>query len=115
MTFPFKIYILYLYNYRAGKILEYYLKHVFFFFAEINFLDLRQERNSVQKPFTTTHYEQECWDEPKEVCQVVYDSKVDVVPKQECSKQYKRECHNKPREECVDIQVCPEIIFIYFS
>merc|ERR1711973_1012351 len=51
-----------------------------------------QECKAVQKPFTTTQYEQECTS--------IQVPKVDRVPEQKCRDVPEQECHTRYEQEC---------------
>merc|ERR1711915_1156058 len=44
----------------------------------------RQVCNTIEVPFTTTEYVQECYMDYDRTCNTVYEDKIDYVPRKEC-------------------------------
>merc|ERR1711982_297198 len=62
-----------------------------------------QKCHSVQKPFTTTYYEQECHSVqvPKvEKCNQVPRQKTEYKSEQECNTVYEKQCNKVSRKDC---------------
>merc|ERR1712126_542259 len=68
----------------------------------------RQECKYVQKPYTTTVYEEECYMDYDRNCNTVYEDKVEYVPRQEChtiqvpkvTSVPEQKCHDVPEQKC---------------
>merc|ERR1712240_821339 len=67
-----------------------------------------QQCKYVQKPFTTTHYEQECVNKqvpkvdrvPEQKCIRVPEEKCHTEYEQECTTRYENKCHNEYKQKC---------------
>merc|ERR1712002_1208195 len=60
----------------------------------------RQSCRSVQKPFTTTTYEQQCNTIQVPTVETVPEQKCTSVPEQKCYTKYEQECHTEYEQEC---------------
>merc|ERR1712035_149217 len=60
----------------------------------------RQQCQAVQKPFTTTHYEQECSSIQVPHVENVPEQKCRDVPEQKCHTRYEQECATRYEQEC---------------
>ena len=61
--------------------------------------------NTVQKPFTSITFDQKCNTVSDQVCNTVVDTLVDFVPRQECTTLAEQKCNKVPKQDCNIIQV----------
>merc|ERR1711862_660823 len=60
----------------------------------------RQDCKYVQKPFTSTHYEQECTSKQVPKVDRVPEQKCKDVPEEKCHTKYEQECSTRYEQEC---------------
>ena len=67
--------------------------------------------NTVQKPVTSVTFDQKCTTVSDQVCNTLVDSVVELVPRQECVSLTDQKCTKVPKQDCTTIQVAKTTTF----